>query len=391
MPVNKPVRVALRILIPVLLLSVGILGFFSLSAIKPELPTSVEEPPAYLVAVQVAEKRPVQFELKSQGTVIPQITTRVVSEVAGRVIEISPNFVAGGFFNLEDTLVKIDPGNYETSLKRAELALARARVRLATESALAGYAEADWKNFIADNNSTNSPSELTLRKPQLAEVIAEFSAAEADLKKVQDDFARTVVRAPYRSLVLEKSVDVGQFVGVGTQLARTASVNYAEVRLPISLNDLKFLTLPERPGAAPVAVQLHANIIGQSSSWEGLIVRTEGVIDTQSRVIHAIAQISDPYDFGGTGKELLRFGTFVRATIRGDDAGELFVVPRHAVYKESQVWVVGDDDTIAPRDVIVVRFDEDFAYIKSGLESGEVYCITPIERPLPGMKVKING
>lgn len=388
---NTYFRIGLRILIPVAILGVGILGFFSLKAIKPELQTALEEPPAFLVGVLVAQKRQVQFEVSSQGTVLPKTTTILISEVSGRISEIAPNFVSGGFFEAGDTLVTIDPSNYETTLKRAELAVARARVRVDTESALAGYAQEDWEKFVADRDSTDAASALTLRKPQLAEALAELSVAKAELKKAQNDLARTKVSAPYRGLVSEKSVDVGQYVGVSTSLARTFSVSSAEVRLPISLHDLEFLTLPERPDSLAVPVQLQATLGGRLSNWDAKIVRTEGVIDSQSRVIHAVAEVEDPYDFAESGKGLLRFGTFVHATIQGNNAGELFVVPRHAVYKGTQVWVVNFDDTISPRDVTVVRFDDDYAYIKSGLTNGEVYCVTPIDRPLPGMKVKISG
>lgn len=388
---NKYFRLGLRILIPIAILGVGILGYLSLKAVKPELQTTIEEPPAFLVRVLVAQKRQVQFEVSSQGTVLPKTTTILISEVAGRISNIAPNFVSGGFFEAGDTLVTIDPSNYETTLKRAELALARARVRVDTESALAGYAQEDWEQFIADSDSTDTASELTLRKPQLAEALAELSLAEAELNKAQNDLVRTKVSAPYRGLVSEKNVDVGQYVGVSTSLARTFSVSSAEVRLPISLHELEFLTLPERPGSLAVPVQLHATLGGRSSNWDANIVRTEGVIDSQSRVIHAVVEVEDPYDFADSGKEILRFGTFVHATIQGNEAGELFVVPRHAVYKGTQVWVVNSDDTISPRDVSVVRFVDDHAYIKSGLTNGEVYCVTPIDRPLPGMKVKISG
>lgn len=388
---HRYLRLSVRILLPIVILGIGILGFLSLRAIKPELQTATEEPPAYLVAVQIAQKQQVRFELTSQGTVRPKISTNLVSEVAGRVSEISSKFVSGGFFEADETLVRIDPRNYETSLKRAELALARARVRVDTERALSGYAEEDWQKFIADSESTNSPTELTLRRPQLAEVLAEYSVAEAEMKQAQDDLARTSVTGPYRGLIVEKSVDVGQYVGVGTPLGSTVAVDVAEVRLPVSLNDLEYLTLPERSDTSLVSVQLHATLGGKVSYWDAVIVRTEGVVDTQSRVIHAVAEVLDPYDFADTGRELLRFGTFVHATIQGDDAGEMFVVPRHAVYQGSQIWIVNPDETISPRTVTVVRFDDDYAYIREGLENGDIYCVTPIDRPLPGMKVKISG
>ena len=44
-----------------------------------------------------------------------------------------------------------------------------------------------------------------------------------------------------------------------------------------------------------------------------------------------------------------------------------------------------------PRKVNIVRADERYVYVDDGLEDGECFCITPIDQPLPGMRVRFNG
>ena len=46
---------------------------------------------------------------------------------------------------------------------------------------------------------------------------------------------------------------------------------------------------------------------------------------------------------------------------------------------------------IYPREVSVVRRDDDFVYISEGVEVGERYCLTPIDQPLPGMQIRVSG
>ena len=383
-------RAFIMVAIPLLVLGVGISGYLWLSSQRPQFTPAAVEPPAFLVGVEVATRVPVVFEISSQGTVSPRTSTVLVSQVSGEITHVMPSFVTGGFFEQNDELLRVDPRNYETAIARAELSVARAKTRLATETALTGYALADLNRLQELDANQVEATDLALRKPQLEEVMAEYSAAEAELEKAKEDLKRTTITAPYNGMILQKMTDVGQYVNTGFQLARTVAVDYAEVRLPIALSELKYVDLPTGTRGS-LQVTLHADIGGSHNEWNGTIVRTEGIIDEQSRVIHAVAQVPDPYDIANGGQKILRFGTFVHARIKGNDGGELFVVPRHAVRNGTTMWVVMEDKTIQPREVSVVRSDEDYSYISNGINEGDTYCVTPIDRPLPGMKVRFDG
>lgn len=372
------------------IVGLGFAGFLWFSSQQPEFTPSNVEPPAFLVGVEVAARVPVTFEVTSQGTVSPRTSTVLVAQVSGEITDVMPSFVTGGFFKKGDELLKVDPRNYETAIVRADLTLARAKTRLATESALTGYALDDWKRLQDLDPSRAEATDLALRKPQLEEVMAEYEAAKAEVEKAREDLERTTIRAPYDGMVREKMADVGQFVNVGFQLARTVAVDYAEVRLPIALHELQYLQLPNGTDSTPLPVKLNAQLGGASNEWDAELVRTEGIIDEKSRVIHAVARVADPYDIANGGHSMLRFGTFVHARIQGNEAGELFVVPRHAVRNGTTMWIVTEDSTIHPKEVAVVRSDEDYTYISNGIDEGDIYCVTPIDRPLPGMKVRFD-
>jgi len=378
----------LKILLPIVLVAVAAGVAYLLFTSRSQAEQSPAQPPTLLVDVAVAKREPVTFQVRSQGVVMARTRTTLVSEVSGQIVEVSPAFVSGGFFSKNDVLVKIDPRNYQTAFKRATAAVAQAKTRVATENALAGYAYEDWQRLRSLDVADKPASDLTLRKPQLAEAVAGLESAEADLEKASGDLSRTVIRAPYDGMVREKRADVGQFVNTGTALAETFATDYAEIRLPLPQTDLNYLDLPQGNGEPPLPVTLTADIGGTTREWNAEVVRSEGVFDAQTRVLHVVAQVNDPY---AANPEPLRIGTFVSATIEGKSGGNLFVIPRHSLERGRTLWMVANDMTIEPRELAVVRADEDHAFVDTGLEDGERYTVTPPENSLPGMRVRINS
>lgn len=377
---KKFLKNILRYGLPLLIVIGGVLVARALSQARPTTAQKPPAPPAVLVDVATAKRQHVTFSVQSQGSVSPRTRTTLVSEISGEIVEVSPAFVSGGFFSKGDILVKIDPSNYRTALKRANAGVKRAETQVATENALAGYAAKDWQRLRELNAASGPASDLTLRKPQLAEVLAELESAEADREKAVRDLNRTVIRAPYDGMVREKRADVGQFVNTGTQIAETFATDFAEVRLPLTQNDLRYIALPTGPETA-LPVELSADVGGIRHSWDAKVVRSEGVFDESLRVLYVVAQIDDPYGNTHPDREPARIGTFVSAEIVGREAGELFVIPRAALSRGDTLWVVDDESKIQSRKVQVVRSDENFAYVDGGIDDGATYCVTPPAQP----------
>ena len=381
----------LKISLPFVFLAIAVLIAASMFASRPEAKFNPPPPPTLLVEVAAIESQAVVHKVRSQGTISPRTETTLIAEAQGQIIEVSPNFVSGGFFRKGDVLVRIDPRNYESIVKRAKAEVARAATQLETERGLSGYAKADWERLRKFDPERGPGTDLALRKPQLREAIAMLQSAQADLEKAEGDLDRTVIRAPYDGLLREKVADVGQFVNVGSQLAVTFAVDTAEVRLPVTQQDLRYLDIQKIRTNVDLPVTLTATLGGTNFEWRGVIDRSEGVFDARSRVLYLVAQIEDPYDLEATGRVPLLMGTFVAAEIQGREAGDLMLVPRHAMQRGSTLWVVDEDMRIHPKEVNVVRRDDDYVYISDGVEVGERYCVTPIDQPLPGMQIRIAG
>lgn len=349
------------------------------------------EQTAVLVDVILAEARSLNFIIESQGSVRPRTQTNVVAQVSGIIVSISDEFVVGGFLRSGEILLEIDPSDYRTAVKRAEASLASREAKLAEEKSRSEQAIKDWGNL----GRTGNPPDLVMRKPQLADALANVLAAEADLEKARRDLQRTKVSVPYDGLLREKTVDIGQYVTPGTRLGVSFAVDTAQVRLPLAAADLAFLDLPRFMNTELEnypEVSLEADFGEETKTWQARLIRTEGVLDESSRVLYAVASVQDPYGLSGESQQdELRMGTFVRAQISGRYVENVVVLPRFVLRNDNTVLVANKDRELEVRDVVVARSEARQVFITSGVKGGEMVITTTLDAPIPGTRLMFSG
>lgn len=352
-------------------------------------------PPAPLLPVEilVAQTSDLRLQVSAQGSVSARTKTNLVSEVSGLITGISPSFRVGGFFRKGDVLLKIDDRNYRANLQRSKASVATARSNLVKEQGLSKYAKEDWSRLQLINGSKRDPTDLALRKPQLAEAQANLQFAEADLAQAQGDLSRTIIVAPYDGLVREQRVDIGQYVTTGTALGLTYAVDQAEIRLPLPDKKLQYLNLPDsyQTQSSYPQVLLSAVIAGQEHTWQAQLVRTEGVFDDSSRVLYAIASIDDPYQLASPQehKQPLRIGTFVTATIDGKQAKQIIQLPRSVVRPGNVVWILDQENKLRRKLVTILQAEGSQVFLQAGLNAGDRVVATALDNPLPGTSTRV--
>jgi len=381
-------KLLLRILVPILILggTAGVVAFMMLTKPKPQ----TRQPPPSVQAVDAIRLRATNFQVRipSFGFVKPRTESTLKPEVSGRVLSISPNFRDGGFFEKGDLLVTIDPQDYESAVVVAKATLAQRESALQLEQAQHEQAVENWR-LLGDGSD---PSPLTLREPQLAEARANVDSARARLEEAERNLERTRIVAPYAGRILKKEVDVGQTVSPGNVLASIFAVDYVEVRLPLFNEQLDYIDLPEEyRGDAPEVpldgprVLLHGDYGSQRVTWEGHVIRAEGVYDTAQ--LFVVAQVKDPYARSGSDIPPLKVGQYVQAEILGHDLQDVYVIPRSAVRLSNEVLLVTDQNLIQRRTIRPIWRDEEHVIVQDNLKSGEVICITPMMFAADGAKV----
>lgn len=371
--------------LPLVIILVGLaIAVVLVSSRKPPEQVPVEIP-AFLVDAKEIQSEQVSFIVKSQGNVVPRNKTALSAQVSGQVVSLSDSFIAGGSFKKGDVLATLEQDDYKTDLKLAEAELAQAQAALQEEIARGKVAEQEWRSV----NSV-APPELGLRKPQLAKEQANVKAAEAKLERAKRNLARTQITAPYNGIVVERNIDLGQFVTMGAAIGTVYSTDTAEVRLPITDSDLMFVNIASQSTeGAPVS--LKASVGGLTRRWEGKLVRSEGVLDTGSRVVYAIVEVKDPYNMKGSHSAPIRFGQFVEAEITSRQNEALMVLPRRILRLDNTVLTVNENREIEIKPVEVARTTAKEVFIRSGIEEGSLVVTSAVPNPYNGMKVRLPG
>jgi RND family efflux transporter MFP subunit len=373
------------ILAALVLLTFGALGLILLAnPARVELRSRVDE----VLRVRAVEIEPgrVALSVYSQGTIVPRVQSELVPEVSGRVAWVSPALADGGAFELDDPLLRIDAVDHQAALRRARANVIRAEAEhtyagqeLQRHQSLAGSAVVS-KEKLADSRRAERVT------------YANLEDAQVSLEEAQRNLDRTELRAPFAGRVLEKRVDVGEFVERGHSVGTLYAIDYAEVRLPLPDRDLVFLDWPSSTGMlAPdtgPAVTLRAQLGGTERSWRGRIVRTDGSIDPRTRMVHVIARVKAPY--GQREDDViapLAVGLFVKAEIHGRVEPNAIVLPRLALRGENGVLVVDSEGRLREREVGVLRVEGDELVVNSGLERGERVCVSDVPLFVEGMPV----
>ncbi len=361
--------------LPLLILAGAALIAGMLIIFQPQAEKSDAARPLANVEVLTVYPENIQLRVTSQGTALPLTESDLAIEVSGRVIAVADNFRPGGYFQKGDVLLEIDPLDYRAALAARAAELAQAKLALAQEKALAEQAKADWESI-----GKGRASPLTLRQPQLEYAQAVVASARAAHERASADLAKTRVRAPYDGRVLEKNIDLGQLASPNSMspAARLYATAAAEVRLPITEREAGLLQDPKQHRA-------RVTLSHASRKWTGTLSRIEATIDTNSRLLYAVAEIPKPFN----GPEPLRRGLFLDAVIEGRSLPAAYRIPRLALRGSNTVYVLSEENTLQTREVRIVKRDPNSVIIDAGLQAGDSVAVSPIAYYVENMPVNI--
>lgn len=347
-------------------------------------------PPEAQISVDVKPLKAIDYPIviDSYGLVEAQIQTALTSQVGGEITYVSESMRGGGFFDKGELLIEIEAVDYQADVDIAYANLVDAQQAVAEQNALAEQALKDWQRL---GNSEQAP-DLVLRKPQLSAAKAKLASASANYEQAKIQLKRTKITAPYAGRVLNKLVDLGQVVSTNTQLGEIYSTEAIEISLPIKNNEISLVSLPEDYRGATRDVQVNVDIISQLADnevWQGKLVRTASEINEQSRQLHVVARIQDPFGEKAYGKMPLKIGQYVTAKIQGKTLNQVIILDNKTIYQGSYVYTY-EDGILQRKNIEILWQNNQVAVIKSGLKDGDVLVTTPLGQVSTGTRVKLK-
>ena len=201
--------------------------------------------------------------------------------------------------------------------------------------------------------------------------------------EARDQLSKKVIRAPFEGVLRTFSVEVGEYVRDGQQLAEL--LDLATVRMTVGVSDRQIVSI--RRGA-PVEVDVEA-LPGER--FAGTVLRVGSATDADTRKFPVEVEVANP-------DERLLPGMVARVTLDLGDERPVLLVPRDATVDEFAlrfVYVLEPDgsDTVARRRNVRLRdvaFQPGVLQVDDGLESGETIAVTGMRQLSSGAVVEVR-
>jgi len=436
MTINPFVRKLL--ILPPIIVGIGVLAYvITHKAEPPRLPPSEM---ARFVRVITTHTGSVIPRILGYGSVKPEKVWMAAAEISGTVIYVHPNFKKGSILAAGTEIVRISPADYELAITQAqanihaidakleelrvsekntresvdieerglavnEKELARKRTLFSRSAVSQAAVDQEQRNTLNQRRKVQDiknslrliPSQRALQREERAVNDAKLAAAKLNLE-------RTHIRLPFNARIAEQNVEKAQYAQVGQTLAVADSMEVAEVdaqipiahfqallssvsNSPITITTGSFRDLAEKYGFEAI---VRLRLGDRSIAWNARFSRISDTIDPKTRTLGMIASVDNNYGRAVPGQRPpLVKGMFVEVELRTRPIENVIIVPRAAV-SQNKVYVVGADNRLEVRDVVVGLQQQSFAVITKGLNEGDRVIVSDVAPAVKGMLLKVT-
>jgi len=317
------------------------------------------------VLVDTAVIRTLSSTTLVPGTVVSRNDANLAAEVEGRLITVSD---VGTRVNpgeavarIEDTVLKLQQAELRAQVTRAE-----ARLR---------FLEGEERRFarLAEENLA-SAAELDQSRSDRDVADGDLQVAKARLAQNQDLLARTVIKAPFGGVIVERLLMPGERVTEGSDVVRLVDQEDLEVIARAPLEFYRFV----QPGQS---LEVRAG----SYMAQGTVRTVVAVGDENTHQFELRLDIESG---------LFPVGQTLRVSVPTSDMQEVLVVHRDALVLRPEgitLFVVDADNKAHQVSITTGIGSGDRIEVRGAVSAGDRVIIRGNERLQPGQTVNVTG
>lgn len=330
---------------------------------------------------------PVNIEVL--GQVIPARETSLKAQVSGEIIQVSNNFIPGGFFKKDEMILNIDPSNYELDIKTKNAALKQTKASYSLEIGQQKVAKEEIAILERSTGRKLKNSDLALRKPQLQQAKANMATARASLEIAELNLARTSINAPFNAIMTDRLTDLGNVISAQNPLATLVSTDEYWIDIDVPLHHLPWLDVPKT--SADTGSKAVIDLSEMRGMREGYVLKQTGSVDTQSRLAGMLISVKDPLLLSSKDSTLspMILGDYVPVTIIGKTLKKSARIPQQYLHPGDILWLA-QGGKLVMQPVTVAYKDRKYAYITGGLNYAKALITSNIITPVAGMKIEVH-
>jgi multidrug efflux system membrane fusion protein len=332
-------------------------------------------PPAIPVVAGTVLQSDVPIYLRGVGTVIAYNNVIVRSQITGQVVKIA--FNQGQAVHQGDLLAQIDPRPYQAQLDQALANRDRDQAQLVNAQAnLTRYTSLQQKGYA-------STQLVETQNAQMAQLQAMVKSDEGVIEQARTNLSYTNLTAPIDGVSGIRQIDIGNIIHPTDPNGLVDVTQIQPISLIFSLPQTDFVEIQQQMAHGPLSVQAYSQDDktkldeGKLDLIDNQIVQTTGTIRLRASFPNA--------------KHMLWPGELIDARLLLETRHDGLTVPASAVQQGpsgSFVWVIGPDESVQTRPVVVSQISETQVLIDSGLHANEKIVIQGQYRLVAGAHVR---
>jgi multidrug efflux system membrane fusion protein len=333
-------------------------------------------PPAPPVTAALAVETDMPIILTAPGTVEPLATVAIKPRVDGQIIEVG--FQEGDLVSEGQVLFRLDD-----RVMRAQIQQATANIAKDEASLRDAQATLQRREALVDKKYVSEAATETARHT-VAALEAGIAAGRAQLEMQRTLLDYLIIRAP----ISGRTGSIGAKLGSTVRAQDSAALVTINQTRPITvsfsvpqteLGALKRALASKSSAEVAVTGSRPAKLTGRIAMVDNQVDRTTGTVQAKITV-----ENSD---------ETLWPGQAVELALTVETKPNVVSVPAGAVLPAQQgmlVWVIGADNKVAPRTVVIDRIVDQTAFLRDGLTAGERVVTDGHLRLAPGVSVNVQ-
>lgn len=303
------------------------------------------------------------------GMIYSRASPEIAAEVSGRVISVIADI--GDVVDKGQVLARIDSEKYDLQLAQSKAEIARLSALLVNQELDLKRAEKLFKdNLVSAEMVDRARAEFNALSEQI-------NAANAQLRNSERLIEETEIKAPIKTKVAAKYVDIGDFVQNGMIVYELVDTN----NLRVALSFPEYQSLKLKKGLTVFLT----TPTSRDQNVETIIKEIKPSVNSNNRSITAIVDFDNPGSWvpGASTQARIILSTYQDAV----------VLPQLAVVRRSigdVVYLIQND--IAVEQPVDTGLEKDgFIHIISGLKHGDIVALDGAGFLTNGTQIKINN
>lgn len=289
------------------------------------------------------------------------------AEIPGRIVAV--HVESGDRVDKGQVLLRLDVVRTSSAVAAAGAAVAESKARFEQAQRELSRTEKLVKaGGLADQELDDARNELRVAS-------AVLDASRADARLARRGLTEAIIRAPFAGTIVERYVELGEYLAAGNELVRVADTSVLKARVLLDPRESLGLEV-----GANAVVEAFAR---PNERFEARVVRVGDVIDPETRRLPAEVELAD------TGGRLLP-GLVARFSVETGPPQRSVTLPRRAIFARfgrQHVYVI-EDGIARRREVVVGPGRDGRTEIRDGLHEGEWVITDGVMRVVDGAPVR---